>query len=136
MSFSFVCLLLLLFLGEVGWGGGGFFDTVASLLMVNHEKLSPCTEYRLEPFCFMTSPLNHISTAFLYTSFRLHTGGELLQVDSQASENILKQLWHYSDAIMCCSVKANVSSPDLNLSYFSLTEACISFLLPLKLSLN
>lgn len=42
--------------------------------------------------------------------FRVHTGGELLQAaaESSAGDAILKQLWHHSDAIMCCSVKTNV----------------------------
>lgn len=41
--------------------------------------------------------------------FRVHTGGDLFQVDSQVGDAVLKQLWHHSDAIMCCSVKMNVS---------------------------
>ncbi|KAG2684626.1 hypothetical protein I3760_10G084500 [Carya illinoinensis] len=40
--------------------------------------------------------------------YRVHTGGELFQVDTQAGDAILKQLWHHSDAILCCSVKTNV----------------------------
>ncbi|XP_022716449.1 homeobox-leucine zipper protein ATHB-14-like [Durio zibethinus] len=42
-------------------------------------------------------------------SYRAHTGGELLRVDSQAGDALLKQLWHHSDAIMCCSLKTNAS---------------------------
>ncbi|XP_011038886.1 PREDICTED: homeobox-leucine zipper protein ATHB-14-like isoform X1 [Populus euphratica] len=42
-------------------------------------------------------------------SYRIHTGGELFRVDSQAGDALLKQLWHHSDAIMCCSLKTNVS---------------------------
>ncbi|KAK4254734.1 hypothetical protein QN277_010073 [Acacia crassicarpa] len=42
-------------------------------------------------------------------SYRIHTGGEIFNVESTASDAILKQLWHHSDAIMCCSVKANAS---------------------------
>ncbi|XP_062161229.1 homeobox-leucine zipper protein ATHB-14-like isoform X1 [Alnus glutinosa] len=42
-------------------------------------------------------------------SYRIHTGGELFRVDSQAGDAILKQLWHHSDAILCCSVKTNAS---------------------------
>ncbi|XP_041025676.1 homeobox-leucine zipper protein ATHB-14-like [Juglans microcarpa x Juglans regia] len=41
--------------------------------------------------------------------YRVHTGSELFQVDSQAGDAILKQLWHHSDAILCCSVKTNAS---------------------------
>ncbi|OMO83262.1 hypothetical protein CCACVL1_11477 [Corchorus capsularis] len=42
-------------------------------------------------------------------SYRIHTGGELLRADSQAGESLLKQLWHHSDAILCCSLKTNAS---------------------------
>lgn len=42
--------------------------------------------------------------------FRIHTGGELFRVDTQAGDALLKQLWHHSDAIMCCSLKTNVIS--------------------------
>ncbi|XP_043689596.1 homeobox-leucine zipper protein HOX32-like isoform X2 [Telopea speciosissima] len=41
-------------------------------------------------------------------SYRSHTGGDLLRVDSQAGDAVLKLLWHHSDAIMCCSLKTNV----------------------------
>lgn len=47
---------------------------------------------------------------WIWRSYRLQTGGELLQVDSHSGDAILKQLWHHSDAIMCCSVKANASA--------------------------
>ncbi|XP_023518237.1 homeobox-leucine zipper protein ATHB-14 [Cucurbita pepo subsp. pepo] len=43
-------------------------------------------------------------------SYRIHVGAELLQADSQSGDAMLKQLWHHSDAIMCCSVKANASA--------------------------
>ncbi|PSS28967.1 Homeobox-leucine zipper protein [Actinidia chinensis var. chinensis] len=33
-------------------------------------------------------------------SYRIHTGGELLRVDAQVGDAVLKQLWHHSDAIM------------------------------------
>ncbi|XP_042489481.1 homeobox-leucine zipper protein HOX32 [Macadamia integrifolia] len=42
-------------------------------------------------------------------SYRFHTGVELLQVDSQAGDTVLKLLWHHTDAIMCCSLKTNAS---------------------------
>ncbi|XP_077253799.1 homeobox-leucine zipper protein HOX32-like [Tasmannia lanceolata] len=42
-------------------------------------------------------------------SYRFHTGVELLRADSQAGDSLLKLLWNHSDAIMCCSLKANVS---------------------------
>ncbi|RWR88746.1 homeobox-leucine zipper protein HOX32-like protein [Cinnamomum micranthum f. kanehirae] len=40
-------------------------------------------------------------------SYRFHTGMELLRLDSQAGDSLLKTLWHHSDAIMCCSMKTN-----------------------------
>ncbi|XP_015882797.3 homeobox-leucine zipper protein ATHB-14 isoform X1 [Ziziphus jujuba] len=42
-------------------------------------------------------------------SYRIYTGGELVHVDSQSGDAVLKQLWNHSDAIMCCSVKTNAS---------------------------
>ncbi|KAI3466870.1 hypothetical protein Pfo_023533 [Paulownia fortunei] len=43
-------------------------------------------------------------------SYTVHTGGELFQVDSQVGDAVLKQLWHHTDAIMCCLVKMNASA--------------------------
>ncbi|KAM1013346.1 hypothetical protein TB2_043313 [Malus domestica] len=37
-------------------------------------------------------------------SYRCYLGGELLK--TEGSESILKSLWHHSDAILCCSLKA------------------------------
>nr|AAX19054.1 class III HD-Zip protein 5 [Populus trichocarpa] len=39
-------------------------------------------------------------------SYRNYLGVELLKSSSEGSESILKTLWHHSDAIMCCSLKA------------------------------
>uniref|UniRef100_A0A6N2MK34 Homeobox domain-containing protein n=1 Tax=Salix viminalis TaxID=40686 RepID=A0A6N2MK34_SALVM len=39
-------------------------------------------------------------------SYRSYLGVELLKSSSEGSESILKTLWHHSDAIMCCSLKA------------------------------
>ncbi|KAG8365663.1 hypothetical protein BUALT_Bualt18G0129800 [Buddleja alternifolia] len=47
---------------------------------------------------------------WIYRSYRVHTGGDLFQADSQAGDVVLKQLWHHNDAIMCCSVKMNASA--------------------------
>ncbi|XP_021657818.2 homeobox-leucine zipper protein ATHB-14-like isoform X2 [Hevea brasiliensis] len=46
---------------------------------------------------------------WIYRSYRIHTGGDLIRVESQAGDALLKQLWHHSDAIMCCSLKTNAS---------------------------
>ncbi|TKY60131.1 Homeobox-leucine zipper protein HOX32 [Spatholobus suberectus] len=42
-------------------------------------------------------------------SYRLHTCTELFRVESTSGDAILKQLWHHSDAILCCSIKTNAS---------------------------
>ncbi|XP_039033653.1 homeobox-leucine zipper protein ATHB-15-like [Hibiscus syriacus] len=39
-------------------------------------------------------------------SYRVYMGDELLKSSGEGSESILKALWHHSDAIMCCSLKA------------------------------
>ncbi|KAL3632967.1 Homeobox-leucine zipper protein ATHB-15 [Castilleja foliolosa] len=39
-------------------------------------------------------------------SYRSYMGVELFNSNAGLSESILKDLWHHSDAIMCCSVKA------------------------------
>lgn len=38
-------------------------------------------------------------------SYSYHVGVELLRSDGQASDNLLKLLWHHPDAILCCSLK-------------------------------
>ncbi|GAB2214033.1 hypothetical protein Drorol1_Dr00018365 [Drosera rotundifolia] len=42
-------------------------------------------------------------------SYRVHTGAELLRLDSLIGDAVLKQLWQHPDAIFCCSLKSNVS---------------------------
>uniref|UniRef100_A0A1D1Y2E3 Homeobox-leucine zipper protein ATHB-15 n=1 Tax=Anthurium amnicola TaxID=1678845 RepID=A0A1D1Y2E3_9ARAE len=39
-------------------------------------------------------------------SYRSYSGVDLLKPGAEGSESILKTLWHHSDAIICCSVKA------------------------------
>ncbi|MQM02473.1 hypothetical protein Taro_035237 [Colocasia esculenta] len=39
-------------------------------------------------------------------SYRCYSGVDLLKPTAEGSESILKTLWHHSDAIICCSVKA------------------------------
>ncbi|KAF5741659.1 putative DNA binding protein [Tripterygium wilfordii] len=39
-------------------------------------------------------------------SYRCYLGVELLKSSSEGGDAILKSLWHHSDAIMCCSLKA------------------------------
>ncbi|RVW28565.1 Homeobox-leucine zipper protein ATHB-15 [Vitis vinifera] len=52
---------------------------------------------------------SHLSSMLLNTSslfHRCYLGVELLKSSGEGSETILKTLWHLSDAIMCCSLKA------------------------------
>ncbi|XP_073005996.1 homeobox-leucine zipper protein HOX32 isoform X3 [Typha latifolia] len=53
------------------------------------------------------SPEAHTLTRWISRSYRCHTGVELLQADSESADSLLKLLWHHSDAIMCCSLKAS-----------------------------
>jgi homeobox-leucine zipper protein len=39
-------------------------------------------------------------------SYRGYMGVELLKSNSDGNESILKNLWHHTDAIICCSMKA------------------------------
>ncbi|CAK8568882.1 unnamed protein product [Lathyrus sativus] len=43
-------------------------------------------------------------TRWICNSYRFYLGVELLK--SEGSEPILKSLWHHSDAVLCCSLKA------------------------------
>ncbi|XP_064963000.1 homeobox-leucine zipper protein HOX32-like isoform X2 [Musa acuminata AAA Group] len=53
------------------------------------------------------SPEAHTLARWVSRSYRAHTGVDLFRVDSQASDSLLKLLWHHSDSIMCCSLKAS-----------------------------
>ncbi|KAK8618213.1 hypothetical protein V6N13_132214 [Hibiscus sabdariffa] len=63
----------------------------------------------LEPKTLPASPQALTLVRWICTSYRIHTAGQLLEADSQAGDALLKQLWHHSDAIMCCSLKTNAS---------------------------
>ncbi|CAL5184142.1 unnamed protein product [Lathyrus oleraceus] len=64
---------------------------------------------QLGPKSLPGSPEAHALARWVCRSYRMHTGAELFRVESTASDAILKQLWHHSDAIMCCSVKTTAS---------------------------
>ncbi|OWM63816.1 hypothetical protein CDL15_Pgr006078 [Punica granatum] len=64
---------------------------------------------QLGPKSIPGSPEALTLARWICRSYRVYTGGELLQGDSQTGDAVLKQLWHHSDAILCCSVKNNAS---------------------------
>ncbi|OIW13909.1 hypothetical protein TanjilG_31798 [Lupinus angustifolius] len=64
---------------------------------------------QLRPNSLPGSPEALTLARWICRSYRIHTGTELFRVESTSGDAILKQLWHHSDAIMCCSVKTNAS---------------------------
>ncbi|KAL8465966.1 hypothetical protein ACS0TY_035174 [Phlomoides rotata] len=64
----------------------------------------------LGPHAGLRSPLGtpeaHTLARWICQSYRGYMGVELLKTSGGGSESILKALWHHSDAIMCCSMKA------------------------------
>ncbi|CAI9089632.1 OLC1v1024241C2 [Oldenlandia corymbosa var. corymbosa] len=71
---------------------------------------SPHSSHLLPKVSLPGSPEAITLARWIWRSYRLHTGGELLHVESHGNDHILKQLWQHSDAIMCCSVKSNASA--------------------------
>ncbi|KAK8961773.1 Homeobox-leucine zipper protein HOX32 [Platanthera guangdongensis] len=62
---------------------------------------------KLEPKHTPCSPEAHTLAQWVSRSYRFYTGVELLRTESHAGEILLKLLWHHSDAILCCSLKAS-----------------------------
>ncbi|XP_057518968.1 homeobox-leucine zipper protein ATHB-15 isoform X2 [Amaranthus tricolor] len=52
------------------------------------------------------NPEAHTLARWICQSYRCFLGVELLKSTGDGSDAILKSLWHHSDAIMCCSLKA------------------------------
>ncbi|CAK9159876.1 unnamed protein product [Ilex paraguariensis] len=52
------------------------------------------------------TPEAHTLARWICHSYRCYLGVELLKSSGEGSDSILKTLWHHSDAIMCCSLKA------------------------------
>lgn len=50
------------------------------------------------------SPEAHTLARWICQSYRCYLGAELLKCEG--NESILKTLWHHSDAVLCCSLKA------------------------------
>ncbi|KAI3857670.1 hypothetical protein MKW98_028934 [Papaver atlanticum] len=71
-------------------------------LALSPSNLSPHSGLRPPPGSPEAQTLAH----WISNSYRRFMGAELLKSNGEASESILKTLWHQSDAIMCCSIKA------------------------------
>ncbi|KAG9146846.1 hypothetical protein Leryth_005149 [Lithospermum erythrorhizon] len=52
------------------------------------------------------TPEAHTLAQWICRSYRCYMAVDLLTPCAEGSESFLKSLWHYSDAIMCCSLKA------------------------------
>ncbi|CAH1429992.1 unnamed protein product [Lactuca virosa] len=52
------------------------------------------------------TPEAHMLTRWICQSFRCFLGEDLFKTVDERSDSMLKTLWHHSDAIMCCSLKA------------------------------
>ncbi|XP_077217933.1 homeobox-leucine zipper protein ATHB-15-like isoform X1 [Tasmannia lanceolata] len=66
------------------------------------SRLSSRSGLRLPP----GTPEALTLTRWICHSYSCYLGVELLKSSSERSESVLKTLWHHSDAIMCCSLKA------------------------------
>ncbi|KAK4779407.1 hypothetical protein SAY86_006935 [Trapa natans] len=58
---------------------------------------------------FPVSPEAPTLARWINRSYRVYTGEELLGSDPLSGDAVLKQLWHHSDAVLCCSMKSNAS---------------------------
>ncbi|KAG6516950.1 hypothetical protein ZIOFF_020325 [Zingiber officinale] len=54
------------------------------------------------------SPEAHTLSEWIFRSYRIYTGTELVPADPQTKESCLKNIWNHSDAILCCPLKASV----------------------------
>ncbi|KAD2394002.1 hypothetical protein E3N88_40979 [Mikania micrantha] len=52
------------------------------------------------------TPEAHTLARWIFHSYRCYLGVELLEGLGEGSDSILKSMWHHSDAIVCCSMKA------------------------------
>lgn len=52
------------------------------------------------------TPEAHTLARWICLSYRSSMGVELLNQNTEENEPVLKSLWHYNDAVLCCSLKA------------------------------
>ncbi|CAM8886297.1 unnamed protein product [Rhodiola kirilowii] len=56
--------------------------------------------------CPPGTPEAHTLARWICHSYRTSLGVDLLKPNTEGSEPVLKSLWHLSDAVLCCSLKA------------------------------
>ncbi|XP_020682623.1 homeobox-leucine zipper protein HOX32-like [Dendrobium catenatum] len=71
------------------------------------------------------SPEAHTLARWISSSYRFYTGLDLMKTDSQCADSLLKLLWHYSDAIMCCSLKVSPSLTFANQAGLDMLETTL-----------
>ncbi|XP_020582785.1 homeobox-leucine zipper protein HOX32-like [Phalaenopsis equestris] len=71
------------------------------------------------------SPEAHTLARWISSSYRFHSGIELIRTDSHCADSHLKLLWHHSDAITCCSLKASPSLTFANQSGLDMLETTL-----------
>ncbi|XP_022868181.1 homeobox-leucine zipper protein ATHB-15-like isoform X1 [Olea europaea var. sylvestris] len=71
-------------------------------LALSPSNLGPQASLRPPP----GTPEAQTLTRWICQSYRFFLGVELLKPGSEGSESIVKALWHHSDAVLCCSLKA------------------------------
>lgn len=87
------------------WGNLFFCFNAANVSIFSFYKMP--TEFQ----CIVSFRMPHWFYMIFFVCYlfcRFHTGVELLRADSQTNDTLLKLLWHHSDAIMCCSLKASL----------------------------
>ncbi|KAL2237038.1 homeobox-leucine zipper protein ATHB-15 [Sesamum indicum] len=71
-------------------------------LALSPSRLGPHASLRPPP----GTPEAQTLARWICQSYRFFLGVELLKTPTEGSDSVLKTLWHHSDAVMCCSLKA------------------------------
>ncbi|XP_039143110.1 homeobox-leucine zipper protein ATHB-15-like [Dioscorea cayenensis subsp. rotundata] len=74
------------------------------------QRVALALSPRLDSHCGLQSPPGSpelvLLACWICHSYRNHSGVELFKSTNEDCESPLKTLWHHSDAILCCSLKA------------------------------
>ncbi|CAM8994738.1 unnamed protein product [Rhodiola kirilowii] len=74
-------------------------------MALSPARLGPQMELK----SFPGSPEAITLARWISQSYKIHTGEELVRVSCHAGDSVLKELWEFSDAIMCCSLTSSTS---------------------------